>query len=105
MFGQNESMNTSLQVTFAELPIEARVLFAIYASAAAPQFGSTPPDLSTLLLQVEEVWNANRLTLLELCDPARITALLQSYVSPSIGAEKKSAGSTRRRQRRKVAQS
>ena len=98
-------MKTSLHVPFAQLPIEARVLFAIYASAAAPRFGSTPPDLSTLLLQVEEVWNANRLTLLELCDPARITALLKSYVSPSVGDKKKSTGSTHKlRQRRKGAQ-
>ena len=95
-----------LHVPFAELPIEARVLFAIYASAAAPRFGCTPPDLSTLLLQVEEVWNANRLTRLELCDPDRITALLKSYISPSVGDKKKSTGSTRkRRQRRKGDQS
>lgn len=98
-------MNTSIHVPFAELPIEARVLFAIYASAAAPRFGYTPPELSTLLLQVEEVWNANRLTRLELCDPARITALLKSYVSPSVGDKKKSTGSTHKlRQRRKGAQ-
>ena len=99
-------MKTSLHVPFAELPIEARVLFAIYASAAAPRFGSTPPELSTLLLQVEEVWNANRLTLLELSDPVRITALLKSYVSPSIRAEKKSTVRTRkRRKQNKGAQS
>ena len=99
-------MNTPMHVPFAQLPIEARVLFAIYASAAAPRFGSAPPELSTLLLQVEEVWNANRLTRLELCDPVRITALLKSYVSPSIGDKKKSTGSTRkRRQQSKGAQS
>jgi hypothetical protein len=93
-------MNTSLHVPFAQLPIEARVLFAIYAAAAAPRFGSVPPELSTLLLQVEEVWNANRLTQLELSDPVRITALLKSYVSPSIGDKKKSTGSTRKRRQR-----
>ena len=93
-------MNTSLHLPFSQLPIEARVLFAIYAAAAAPRFGSVPPELSTLLLQVEEVWNANRLTQLELSDPVRITALLKSYVSPSIGDKKKSTGSTRKRRQR-----
>ena len=86
-----------MHVPFAQLPIEARVLFAIYAAAAAPRFGSVPPELSTLLLQVEEVWNANRLTQLELSDPVRITALLKSYVSPTIRAEKKSMGCARKR--------
>jgi hypothetical protein len=93
-------MNTSLHLPFAQLPIEARVLFVIYAAAAGPRFGSTPPELSTLLRQVEEVWNANRLTPLELSDPVRITALLKSYVSPSIGDKKKSTGSTRKRRQR-----
>ena len=90
-------MNTSLHVPFAQLPIEARVLFAIYAAAAAPRFGCVPPELSTLLQQVEEVWNTNRLTRLELSDPVRITALLKSYVSPSIWDKKKSPGTTRKR--------
>jgi hypothetical protein len=90
----------NLHVPFAQLPLEARVLFAIYASAAATRFGITPPELSTLLLEVEEVWNANRLTRLELSDPVRITALLKSDVSPSIGDKKKSTGSTRKRRQR-----
>ena len=74
-------MKTSLHVPFAELPIEARVLFAIYASAALVRFRSQIPTLGNLAAGLERIWNANRLTLVDLSDPYRMTALLESHVA------------------------
>ena len=74
-------MKTSLHVPFAELPIEARVLFSIYASAALVRFRSQIPTLGNLAAGLERIWNANRLTLVDLSDPYRMTALLESHVA------------------------
>ena len=80
---QNQGMkNIDLHVPFAQLPIEARVLFAIYASAAWARYRSTPPAMSTLAAELDAVWKANRLTLRDLSDPYRMTALLESYFAP-----------------------
>jgi hypothetical protein len=72
-------MNTSMHVPFGQLPIEARVLFAIYASGALARYRSTPPVVSTLTAELGAIWNANRLTLRHLSDPYRMTALLESH--------------------------
>jgi len=77
-------MKTSLHVPFAELPIEARVLFAIYASAALVRFRSQIPTLGNLAAGLERIWNANRLTLVDLSDPYRMTALLESHFAALI---------------------
>jgi hypothetical protein len=66
-------------VPFAQLPIEARVLFAIYASAALARYCSTPLAMFTLAAELDAVWNANRLILCDLSDPCRMTALLESH--------------------------
>ena len=67
------------QVPFAQLPIEARVLFSIYASAACARYGSTPPAVSMLAAELDAVWTENKLTLRDLSDPYRMTALLESH--------------------------
>jgi hypothetical protein len=72
-------MKTSLYVPFAELPIEARVLFSIFASAALARYRSQIPTSGDMAAGLERVWNANRLTLRELSDPYRMTALLESH--------------------------
>ncbi len=72
-------MNTPMYVPFAQLPIEARVLFAIYASAAAPRFGSAPPSGFMLAAELDVVWTRNNLILRDLSDPYRMTALLESH--------------------------
>jgi hypothetical protein len=74
-------MNTSLHVPFAQLPIEARVLFAIYASAALVRFRLQIPTSGNLAAGLETIWNANELILRDLSDPYRMTALLESQFS------------------------
>jgi len=65
-------------VPFAQLPIEARVLFSIYASAALAKYCSRPLTLATLGVELDAVWDANRLTLRDLSNPDRMTELLES---------------------------
>ena len=72
-------MKTSLHVPFAQLSVEARVLFAIYASAAWARYRSTPPAMSTLAAELDAVWKTNGLTLRDLSDPYRMTALLEIH--------------------------
>ena len=78
--GQNRSMKTHLIARpFRTASVEARVLFAIYASAAWARYRSTPPAMSTLAAELDAVWKTNRLTLRDLSDPYRMTALLESH--------------------------
>ena len=85
--GQNQRMKTSLYVPFARLPLEARVLFSIYASAALARYCSTPPVMSQLAAELDDVWTANNLTLRDLSDPYRMTVLLESHFE-DLGAVK-----------------
>jgi hypothetical protein len=68
-------------VPFAHLPIEARALFSIYASAALARYRSQIPMSGNLAASLERIWNANRLTLRDLSDPYRMTALLESHIA------------------------
>lgn len=70
---------STFHVPFAHLPAEARVLFLIYASAALARYCSQPPGKSTLTAELDAVWNANRLTLDNLSDPHRMTAVLKEH--------------------------
>ena len=72
-------MKTSLHVPFARLPLEARVLFSIYVSAARARYGSTPPAVSMIAVELDAVWKKNKLILRDLSDPYRMTALLESH--------------------------
>jgi hypothetical protein len=67
------------RVPFAQLPIEARVLFSIYASAAWARYASTPPAVSILTAHLDAVWTENKLILRDLSDPYRMTALLELH--------------------------
>jgi hypothetical protein len=64
-------------VPFAELPVEARVLFFIFALPAVARFGVKPPKQSELNPVLETVWNRNRLGLKDFSDPSRMSALLK----------------------------
>jgi hypothetical protein len=83
--------NKSLShVPFAELPVEARVLFFIIALPAVARFGVKPPKQSELNPMLETIWNKNRLCLKDLSDPFRMTALLKKEFAsvPLTGATK-----------------
>jgi hypothetical protein len=69
-------------IPFAELPVEARALFSIIALAAVARNGAQPPEQSELTPLLETIWNGNRLSLKDLSDPFRMTALLKSELSP-----------------------
>ena len=80
-----KSMNNSLQphTPFAELPVQARALFFIYASAANARFGVRPPTPTDLASQLESIWNGHRLRDEDLSDPDRLTALLKEHLAPA----------------------
>ena len=75
-------MNNSLQphTPFAELPIEARVLFFLYASTAVVRFGTPPPEPADLAPQLEAIWNEHNLNDEDLADPGRLTVLLEKHL-------------------------
>jgi hypothetical protein len=66
---------------FAELPVEARVLFFIIALPAVARFGVKPPKQSELTPVLETIWNRNRLSRNDLSDPFRMTALLEKELA------------------------
>lgn len=71
-------------MSFAQLPVEARTLFFIYASAVLARFGSQPPTRRGLAADIETVWNTNRLSKCDLSDPDRMTRLLEQHFAPSV---------------------
>jgi hypothetical protein len=86
--GHNRSMEDSysLHMPFAQLPVEARALFFISASAALARYRSQPPTPSELEADLEAVWNTNRLSKGDLSDPNRLVRLLEEYFTPSASA-------------------
>ena len=76
-------MNNSRRshIPFAELPIEARVLFFLFASTAVVRFGTPPPTPADLAPQLEIVWNRHKLCDEDLRDPDRLTALLEKELA------------------------
>jgi hypothetical protein len=71
----------SSPVSFAELPVEARALFSIYAMAAVARYMPEPPNRSRLAPILEAIWNRNRLCPSDISDPFRMTALLESELA------------------------
>jgi len=68
-------------VPFAELPVEARVLFFIIALPAVARFGVKPPKQSELNPLLETIWNRNRLCPKDFSDPSRMSALLKKELA------------------------
>jgi hypothetical protein len=68
-------------VPFAELPVEARALFFIFALGAAARYVGHPPSQSELTPVLEVIWNRNRLCRNDLSDPFRMMALLKMELS------------------------
>ena len=97
--GQNQRMKTSLHVPFTQLPVEARVLFSIFASAALARYRSQIPTSGDMAAGLERIWNENRLTLPDLSDPYRMTALLESHSVALLEDEENGCFCKRRRKR------
>jgi hypothetical protein len=70
-------------LSFAQLPSEARAMFFIYASAALARYQSHPPTRSELAQELEIVWDTHRLTRQDLSDPRRMTRLLEQHFASS----------------------
>ena len=68
-------------IVYAELPSEARALLSIFAQAFAARYVAQPLKQSQLTLLLEAIWNRNRLSLNDLADPFRMTALLETGLS------------------------
>jgi hypothetical protein len=87
---------------FAELSVEARVLFFIYASAAVARFGVYPPTPTQLAPQLEAISNEHKLCDEDLSDPDRLTVLLEEHLLPTAAkfTDQASASHIRCRRRR-----
>ena len=69
------------RIPYAELPVEARALFFIFALGAAARYVGHPPSQSELTPVLEVIWNRNRLCRNDLSDPFRMTAMLETELS------------------------
>jgi len=78
---------TSSHLSFERLPIEARTLFFIYASAALASYGSHPPTPCGLAAELETAWNETGLCQCDLSDPSRMTHLLKNHFAASTSAQ------------------
>ena len=82
---------------FAELPIEARALFFIYASAALAAYQSYPPTTRELMPQLETIWDENRFTRCDLANPFQMTRFLEQHLAPSVSDAATTRASSRYR--------
>jgi len=99
----NESMinNTSSHTPFAQLPVETRELFFVYATAALASHRCQPPTPAELTPELEVVWNSKRLVNSDLSEPDRITQLLKHHFGQSgTGVTTTHSGHCGRRYRR-----
>ena len=71
-------MNTA-QIPFAELSVEARTLLYIYATAAQARFICAPLPHCRLEAILGNIWDSNHLSLKDLGEPERMTAILEGY--------------------------
>ena len=67
---------------FEQIPVEARGLLFIYASAALASYQSHPPRYSELIRRLETVWDVYRLTYEDLADSGRMMQLLIEHFAP-----------------------
>lgn len=65
--------------SFRQLPVEAKALVFIYASAAWARFNPNIPDQSVLLSEIEKVWCIQKLSAEAVSDPDRMTRLLEEH--------------------------
>lgn len=72
---------------FAELSVEARTLFFIFALPATARFGVRPPAPADLASELETVWDGHRLCDKDLSDPDRLTALLKEHLVPTAAGD------------------
>jgi hypothetical protein len=72
----------SSHLPFEQLPLEARALFFIYASAALARYQSHRPRPSELANMLATVWDTYRLTSEDLSDPTGMTRLLEKNLVP-----------------------
>lgn len=70
---------SSSSKSFSQLPVEAKVLVFIYASAAWARFNRNIPDRSILLSEIEKVWCIQKLSAEAVSDPDRMTYLLEKH--------------------------
>jgi hypothetical protein len=66
---------------FADLPVQARALFFIYASAAMARLGVQRPTPTELDSQLETIWDRHRLRCKDLADPQRLTAIVKKELT------------------------
>jgi hypothetical protein len=87
----------SSHLSFDQLPIEARTLFFIYASAALASYGSHPPTPCGLAAMLETAWNENDLCQRDLSDPSRMTRLLKDHFAALTSTQATRPARARRR--------
>ena len=65
-------------ISYGALPVEARALLFILAQGTAARYLVQPPKQSTLAPLLEFIWNRKKLSMNDLADPSRMTALLET---------------------------
>jgi hypothetical protein len=86
---------------FAELPVQARFPFFLYAQAATARFGVRPAAPGELMPKLEEIWNQLELCDEDISDPDRMNALLKEQLGSVANASVRYTHSQKPRRRRR----
>lgn len=79
---------SNAHVSFAQLPIEAKVLFYIQSMSAWEYHCNWPHKAAEIYGDLERVWNAEQLTLGDLRDWPCISELLETELSKCVPLER-----------------
>jgi hypothetical protein len=95
--------SSNSQLPFAELPIEAKVLFYIESMPCLEYHLNWPHTAAEIYRDLERIWNAEKLTQEDLRDWRRMSTLLETELSKCIPQERSriEPGRTARRRHRK----
>jgi hypothetical protein len=80
--------NCNPHMPFAQLPIEAKVLFSIQSMSAWEYYCNWPHTPDEIRCDLERIWNAEELSQEDLRDWPRMSALLVTELSKCIPQER-----------------
>jgi ribonucleotide reductase beta subunit family protein with ferritin-like domain len=73
---------------FAELPIDAKVMFYIQSMSAMEYHCNQPQTAAEIYHDLERIWNAEKLPLEDLRDWQRLSKLLKTQLSQCLSHER-----------------
>jgi hypothetical protein len=85
-------MEQQMHIPYGELPVEARMLFYIFALGTSPNHLHNRPTFRGFSKDLAEVWDEHRVVTSDLSDPSRMTSLLRRHFRTSAADSALQAG-------------